>query len=124
MSDKPKILYVDDEKINLMLFKYNFKNNYTVLTALNGKIGLEVLESNPDIMVIICDMKMPVMNGYDFITKAKTVYPDKKFFMLSGYNITDEIEKAVDEGIILKYFTKPFDIQSMHDAIEKVIDIP
>ncbi|GAB5565857.1 MAG: hypothetical protein Wins2KO_29200 [Winogradskyella sp.] len=124
MSDKPKILYVDDEKINLMLFKYNFKNKYTVLTSLNGKVGLEVLESNPDIMVIICDMKMPVMNGYDFITKAKTVYPDKKFFMLSGYNITDEIEKAVDEGIILKYFTKPFDIQSMHDAIEKVIDTP
>ncbi len=124
MSDKPKILYVDDEKINLMLFKYNFKNKYTVLTALNGQEGLDVLESNTDILVIISDMKMPVMNGYDFITKAKPLYPDKKFFMLSGYNITDEIQDAVDDGTILKYFTKPFDIQSMHNAIKDVIDIP
>ncbi|MDX8339871.1 response regulator [Draconibacterium sp. IB214405] len=117
MSEKQKIFYVDDEPINLLLFESNFKKIYEVLTAPDGSEGLKVLDEHPDIMVIISDMKMPGMNGIEFITKAKEKFPNKKFFILTGFEITDEIRAALDSGLILEYFSKPFDVKRMHSII-------
>lgn len=81
MNKQNKILYVDDESINLELFKMNLQNHYDVFTAINGFEGLDILDRNPYIPLIISDMKMPIMNGIEFITKAKALYPDKRFFI-------------------------------------------
>jgi response regulator RpfG family c-di-GMP phosphodiesterase len=69
MDDKPKILYVDDESINLQLFEINFSKKYEVLTADYGIKGLEVLIDNPDIRVVVSDMKMPNMKRLLFCCK-------------------------------------------------------
>ena len=121
MNRKPKILYVDDEFINLQLFKINFDNKYEVFTAENGITGLEVLDNNPDIVVVISDMKMPIMTGLEFIQKAKVKYPNIKYYILTGYDITDEIQEAIDAKLILNYFRKPFDINEIEDAIRTVL---
>jgi len=121
MSMKPTILYVDDEPINLKLFEINFKKEYEVLTALDAYKGLEKLEQVDDITAVVSDMKMPLMNGIEFITKAKEKYDSKKFFMLSGFEPTPEIEKAIESGLILKYFRKPFDIDEIRSALEEAI---
>jgi len=117
MSDKTRLLYVDDEKINVMLFKINFSGNYEVLTSMSGFDGLELLDNHPDIKIIISDMKMPEMNGIEFITQAKEKFPDKKFYILTGFEITDEIQSALDSGLIQKYFRKPFNIQEIETSI-------
>ena len=123
MKIKPKILYADDEFINLQLFKINFSNKYEVFTAENGKIGLEVLDNNPDITVVISDMRMPLMNGLEFIKKAKGKYPDIKFYILTGFQITEEIQEALDSKLILKYFSKPFDFNEIDAALLEGIGI-
>lgn len=121
MNDKQKILYVDDEEINLLLFESNFNDIYEVLIAYNGFEGLKVLDENTDTKIIISDMKMPGMNGIEFIKKAKAKYPDKKFYILTGFEITEQIKEALDTGLILEYFSKPFEIEKMHRIIAEVL---
>lgn len=122
MQNKVKILYVDDEPVNLMLFEINFSKGYEILTAESGFLGLEILKENPETLIIISDMKMPSMNGIEFIKMAKVKYPDKKFYILTGYEITKEIQDALDTGLIMKYFSKPFNVKEIDNEIRRVIE--
>ncbi len=122
MDTKAKILYVDDEPINLTLFEINFSDKYTVCTALDGFKGLELLDSEKDIFLIISDMKMPGMNGIEFIKKAKEKYPSKKYYILTGFEITEEIQEALNTKLILKYFRKPFDINEISLVIQDALN--
>jgi len=123
MADKVALLYVDDEPINLQLFKINFSKMYEVHTAETGFAGIDFLEKHPEIEVVISDMKMPRMNGVEFIKTAKVKYPNIHFFILTGFEKTSEIEDAINNGLIIKYFRKPFNIkeieQSLNNAISK-----
>ena len=119
--EKLNILYVDDEDINLMLFKINLGKKYEIYTALDPVKGLEILESNSDIKVVLSDMKMPFMNGIEFIKKAGEKYPEIYYYILTGYNITEEIENALQEGLILKYFQKPFNMKDIDKNIEDIL---
>ena len=65
-------------------------------------------------------MKMPGMNGIEFIKKAKESFPDIVFFILTGYEITEEITLALEEKLIHKYFKKPFLMKEMETAILEV----
>lgn len=118
--DKDKILYVDDEVINLMLFEAILESEYEVITAENGFKGLETIEANKDLKVIVSDMKMPEMNGVEFITKAKQRYPHLVFYLVTGFETTDEIQAALDSGLITKYFKKPFNMKEISKEIKKV----
>jgi len=121
MNSNITILYVDDEPINLRIFELNFKRKYQVITAKSGFEGLSQLEAHPDVAIVVSDMKMPGMNGIQFITQAKLQYPNIVFFILTGFDITDEIAKALDDKLINKYFSKPFNAAEMDESIQKVI---
>ncbi len=121
MNDKLKIMYVDDEELNLQLFKLNFDKKYKVVTAESGISALNLLEEHLDTIIVISDMKMPIMPGIEFIRKAKVKYPDIKYYILTGYDITDEIQEALNAKLILKYFRKPFDINEIENAIRAAL---
>ncbi|MDP4210763.1 MAG: response regulator [Bacteroidota bacterium] len=117
MERNIKILYVDDEPLNLMLFKSIFAKKYFVFTAESGMAGLSVLQETPDVDVVISDMRMPKMSGLEFILKAKELYPHIYFYILTGYEITPEIRKYLNSGLISRYFQKPFDMKEIDGAI-------
>jgi two-component system response regulator (stage 0 sporulation protein F) len=121
MNDKPTLLYVDDEPINLKLFAINFRNKFNVITSESPHEGLDLLKSNHEINVVISDMKMPGMNGVQFIRIARNSFPKKAFFILTGFDITEDIAKALQEGIIHKYFRKPFNMNEVESSINKAI---
>ncbi|NJM16158.1 MAG: response regulator [Bacteroidales bacterium] len=77
--------------------------------------------SNTDIDLVVSDMKMPNMNGLEFIQKAKEVHPDVKYFLFTGYEVTPEIKDALKKGHIQKYFRKPFNINEFNTEIEKAL---
>lgn len=124
MDNKIEILYVDDESINRQLFDINFSREYNVFIASDGFLGFNVLEKKPNILVVISDMKMPNMTGIEFIIKAKQYYPEKKYFILTGFEITDEIRNAIETGLILNYFRKPFNIKEIELSINEAIRKP
>ena len=122
MSDKSKILYVDDEPINLQLFEMNFGQKYDVLLAESGHSGMRLLDDHQDTSVVISDMKMPEMNGLEFIKEAKAKYPNKNYLILTGFDITDELKDALRVGLIMKFLQKPFNIDQIEHEIEKYIN--
>lgn len=117
MSEKNTILYIDDEPINVMLFEVNFKRIFNVVTATSGIEGLEKLRSNKEIKAVISDMKMPNMNGVEFITIAKNEFPNISYFILSGYDANELIINALDRGLISKYFHKPINTKEIESAL-------
>lgn len=114
---KPKILYVDDEPLNLMLLKANLSKQYEVLTAPDGMTALEVLRENDDIGLVLSDMKMPRMSGIEFIRQAMKLKSDRPFYIVTGYDASGEIQEAVNSGLISKYFNKPFDMYEIGSEI-------
>ncbi len=119
MNDKIKILYVDDEKINTQLFEINFSDLYHVITASTGMEGIDILNNNVDIKFVISDMKMPEMNGLQFIHKVKEIKDDLPCMILSGYCQTQEITEAINSGIIVDYMVKPFNVEKINKIINK-----
>jgi len=121
--NKTKILYVDDESINLMLLKLNFRDKYDVITVDSAQKGLDFLasEEGKEISIVISDMKMPNMSGIEFIEHAKVEYTDIKYFILTGLEITPTIKTALDSGLILDYFRKPFNPAEIEEAIENAL---
>ena len=120
--DKPKILYVDDEPINLLLFEANLLRKYEVLKANNGSKGLEIMENHPDLKIVFSDMKMPNMNGIEFIKEASKITPGCAFYILTGFEITHEIQHSLDSGLIRKYYGKPINMKEIANEIESVLN--
>lgn len=117
MESEDLVLYIDDELINLELFELNFSDRFNVVLAESGQRGLEQLEKNTNIKAVITDYKMPEMNGMEFILKAKSLYPNIKFSILTGYDIFEEIRMAIANGLIEYYFSKPFSYDKLEQAI-------
>lgn len=121
MSEKA-VLYVDDEPMNLRLFEINFSDMFKIYTAQDGCQGLDTLQREKVISTVISDMRMPGMNGIEFITKAKDSFPDKKYLLLTGFeNIPGtipEIDSALQAGLISKCLRKPFQVSEIEELIE------
>ncbi len=121
MTKQITILYVDDEDINLFIFERSFRSTYKVLTASSGEQGLKKLEeSSHDIIMVISDMRMPGMDGIEFIRTAKEKFHNIAYYVLTAFNYCEEINKALEEKLIDKFFTKPFDIEVIKAEIARV----
>ena len=116
------LLYVDDEEMNLFLFEKSFETEYNVITAISGEAGLEKLhEKSDEIIVVISDMRMPGMSGIEFIRKARETHNKIAYFILTGFEYSDEIDGALKAGEIHKFFTKPFDVDEIRNAVEEAV---
>jgi len=123
MKKRLNILYVDDEQLNLELFSIVFNSKFHIITAISGQEGLQKLEENKDISVVISDMRMPVMNGIEFISNAKKKFANLCYFILTGFEINKEIADALNQKLIHKYFKKPFNSKEIEQTINELVDI-
>ncbi len=122
MEVKIKILYVDDEPRNRLLFHMLIANEHIkVFLANDGNEALKLLDSIPDINMIFSDMQMPLMNGIEFIQKAKEKYPDKKYAIVTCMEKTPEIQQALDSMIICRFLQKPIRRKAIMDTINETI---
>ena len=115
--DLPRILYVDDEIINLELLKVTFMNDFEVIEATSAKEGLAVLEEQPDIRVILSDLKMPAMNGLEFIKEVKQRYPEKVCMLLTAYMESEIMMEGFNKELIFRYLMKPWKRDELAETI-------
>ncbi|MBI4208234.1 MAG: response regulator [Deltaproteobacteria bacterium] len=104
--EKPTILYVDDEKDQLYLFRRQFEKHFRVLTVQSGEEGLGFLKKEP-IQVVIADEKMDSMSGIEFLKECRKVAPNVPRMMLTAYQDEDLLLRAINEGKIHQYLRKP-----------------
>src|SRR5262249_51713717 len=76
-------------------------------TALGPEQGLELLSKAGPYAVIVSDLRMPGMNGIQFLAEAKAIVPDSIRIMLTGYADTSAAIAAVNQGNIFRFLNKP-----------------
>ena len=118
----PRILYVDDEIINLELLQLTFMNDFQVIVAESAKEGLRLLARNPDIHVVISDLKMPGMNGLDFIKEVKRIDQDKVCMLLTGFIESDIMMEGFNKELIFRYLMKPWNMAELQESIRAALD--
>lgn len=122
MANPVTILYVDDEEINLFIFDRSFRSLYNVITAKSGEEGLKKLEEHSgSISVVISDIRMPDMDGLTFIKKASETFSHLAYYILTAFNYNSEIDRAIQDKLIVKYFTKPFDVDLIRTEVDRVL---
>ncbi|MCA0153327.1 response regulator [Winogradskyella vincentii] len=120
---KRKLLYVEDEKLNRMLFDKIFSKKYDVYIAESGEQGLDILMDHDDIPVVVSDLKMPHMDGLEFIGIAKNKHPQIKYFILTGFDMNEDIDIALKENLIHQYFMKPCNFNEIDMAIDNAMHL-
>ncbi len=116
--DRTLLLVDDEENILSALNRLLRRDGYRILTANGGQAGLEILKQN-EVGVIISDQRMPEMNGTEFLSKVKELYPDTVRIVLSGYTDLNSITDAINRGAIYKFLTKPWDDELLRENIQK-----
>ena len=115
-----KILVVDDEvQILNALSRMLLDTDYEIITAENGMEALNLIENNP-IDMIISDMRMPVMNGYQLLSIVKEKYPKIIRIILSGYTEEKPMFRALLHNIAKLYVFKPWDNNDFLHQINKL----
>ena len=92
------------------------RDNYRILTALSPAEGFELLALH-QVHVIVCDQRMPIMSGTEFLSKVKELYPDTIRIILSGYTGLESVLDSINRGAIYRFYTKPWDDTQLRDNI-------
>lgn len=118
------LLLVDDEKSIIRALQRLFRREgYCILTADNGRNGLELLKSYEEpVSMIISDQRMPEMNGAQFLEKAKELHPNAIRYLLTGYSDLDAVIQAVNRGEIHRYLTKPWNDEDLLLQVRQSLD--
>ncbi len=122
MSQVSHILFVDDEPQMLSALTRVFRGKaFKVITANSGSEGLSLLEDH-QFDVIISDMRMPEMDGATFLAKSCEQSPKSRRILLTGYSDQDSTIRAINDGHIHQYLTKPWDNQDLRTKVEAEIN--
>jgi response regulator RpfG family c-di-GMP phosphodiesterase len=108
-AEPATLLFVDDEANILSSLKRLFRSQgYRIFTAEGGAAGLQVFEQNA-IDLVISDMRMPEMNGAQFLEQVRAKWPDTIRILLTGYADVGSTIAAINKGEIYRYIAKPWD---------------
>lgn len=123
MSNEIKtVMFVDDEKFILRSLRRLFKNeNYNSIFMNSGKEALEYLEEN-SIDLIVSDIRMPNMDGYELLSKVKEKYPKVLRVALSGFTESRTIYKLIERNIAKIYLFKPWDNNELKKNIHRILE--
>jgi C4-dicarboxylate-specific signal transduction histidine kinase len=123
--DRKKILYVDDEPVNLSNFRLNFGEAYEVITASSGKEAFTLFKEHVDkgLAVVVADNRMPVMSGVELMEQIYHADPDPVRIILTAFTNFEEIMKAVNKGHIYQYILKPWNHHNLRMCLDNAVHV-
>lgn len=117
----PKILIIDDEKsIRSTLKEILEYEKYEVKEAADGTEGLAMIKKE-DFDLVMCDIKMPNMDGMEVLTAAIDIKPDLPFIMISGHGTIDTAVEATKKGAY-DFLQKPPDLNRLLIAVRNALE--
>jgi two-component system sensor histidine kinase/response regulator len=119
VTEKMKILYVDDEPDNLVGFKASLRLDYQILTAVTIPQAISCLDNHPEIRVVFCDQRMPVKTGVEFFEEIRVSHPLPVRILLTAYTDVEAIIDAINRGNIFRYVKKPWTEADIISAIDE-----
>ncbi len=123
MDKRQKILIVDDAEFNRDILKEILGETYDYLEAENGNQAIQILEENPEIDLMLLDINMPQMNGFEVLEMMKFQWIDEiPVIMISSEESVDIMRKAYDMGIT-DYITRPFDSVIVKKRVQNTLGL-
>lgn len=120
--DRAKVMFVDDESYILSSIQRMYRSeSFKVVTALGAAEGLKKLKDGP-FAVIVSDMRMPDMDGVDFLREVKEKSPDTIRMMLSAQSDFKRVIDAINQDEIYKFVEKPWDKENLRFTLLEGIE--
>lgn len=116
------ILLVDDEQLIIEVMQDILENlGYQILTANSGAKAISIYKAQKDeIDVVILDVIMPGMGGLETFEAIKSINPDVKVILSSGYCVDHIVKKIMDRGC-RAFIKKPFNIETISQKLREVL---
>ncbi len=121
MSEIRDILYVDDEKSNLIVFEATFEDDFRIHIAHSAAEALEMIEELP-IPVVIADQRMPDMTGVEMFSLIRRKHPHIQRVILSGYSESESIIDAINQGQVFQFVRKPWQRADLLSVIRRAME--
>lgn len=119
-KEMPAVLVVEDEPMLLLVVAETLRDaGYEVWEAVNAQDALGILDAQPEIVLLLTDIKMPGMDGYQLAEASLARKPDLKVMMMTGYSQSPLPKKMADMGISV--LQKPFDIDRLPERAAEVL---
>ena len=116
-----KVLFVDDEKSILVALRRLCRNTgWDIYTAESGDEGLSIIDEHA-IDLVVSDMRMPKMNGAEFLEQVVEKSPSTVRILLTGYSEVTATLAAIDKGKIFCHCTKPWDNDEFREILNQAI---
>lgn len=119
----PPILYVDDDRANLLAFRAIAEPQYHVVTARSAEEALRILESRHDFAVMLADQRMPGLSGIDLCERVRASHPDIERMLVTAYSDLSAAISAINRGHVSRYLHKPWNadelLATVRDAVER-----
>ncbi len=116
------LLFVDDEANILSALKRLFRPfGYRIFTAEGGAAGLEIM-ARETVDLVISDMRMPEMNGAEFLEKVRDGWPDTVRILLTGYAEIGATIDAINKGRIYRYISKPWEDNDITLTVRQALE--
>ncbi len=122
MSERLRVLIVDDEPANLQKLKRTFLNDYEVREAATGQEALKRLNQDDSIAAVITDQRMPGMSGVELLRASLDVNPDAVRIILTGFTAVDDMMDAINQGHVDRYITKPWEPASLQQTVRQELE--
>lgn len=123
-SFQNSILVVDDEFDIVTLIRRSLQNHgFNTLGFTDPLIALEQFQNNSNsFAMVISDIRMPSMNGYELIRKIKAIHPTIKTILISAFEInTNEFSKVMPSVKIDGFISKPISLKELVSIVEKIL---
>jgi two-component system cell cycle sensor histidine kinase/response regulator CckA len=108
------LLVEDEDMVRAVAERALTRQGYTVITAENGEIALELLATHERPDLLISDVVMPVMDGPTMVRRARERYPDLPILFMSGY-AEEQLRKSINLDQVA-FLAKPFSVQQLAEA--------
>jgi EAL domain-containing protein (putative c-di-GMP-specific phosphodiesterase class I)/CheY-like chemotaxis protein len=116
-TEHPTLLIVDDDiQVLAALHRLFRRDNYKILTAVSAAEGFELLAQH-QVQVILCDQRMPIMSGTEFLSRVKEMYPATVRIILSANAGMQAVIDSINSGAVYRFYTKPWDDTQLRDNI-------
>ncbi len=118
---KITILVVEDDVVSYKLIEASLKTSQlNLLHATNGSQAISYFETNNDIQLVLLDIQLPGVNGYEVLSHIKKVNPTLPVIAQTAYSMSDDREKCLNAGCD-DYISKPINIAKLRELVQKYI---
>lgn len=115
------ILYVDDERVALELFRMNFSEEFQVFTALSAEAAFEILQKEP-IALVLSDQRMTGMTGTEFFAAIQKTHPEIVRILVTGYVDFQSVVEAINAGHVYHYVEKPWEEDELRLTLRRGLE--